>query len=407
MIIRQMDMKTDFLNGELDEKVDLTKELLSLRFSMKDIEEADVILGIKIHHESNRIEISQSHYIKKALKYLKKTMDYKLTYTGYPLVLEGYIDTSWINNYEDNSFTSGGVFLICKGAISWASKKQTCITGTIIESKFMALAAAGKETEWLRNLILKILLWSKLITPIFIRWDSAATLAKAYSKMHNRKSRHLGLLTMSVLGDDKEALAFEEDEPDDLANKDALAFEMSEKEALDFLPPVGKTCTSELAEVYYECMEPFKSLMCLWVRSRSIAVIWLEKVVTPLIEPPIKGFTAATAVLKPEHLKVDKTRVTSSIHIESPTSPTNNLFDVGSRRISITQAAHSKTTDQIIESVHWKSFGENVGQLLIGLAKVQLNRTFFYVLLDEMVSDRYMFHSGVLNWVAGYGNGGF
>nr|GEW63141.1 hypothetical protein [Tanacetum cinerariifolium] len=51
------------------------------------------------------------------------------------------------------------------------------------------------------------------------------------------------------------------------------------------------------AEVYYECMEPFKSLMYLWVRSKSIAAIWLEKVVTPLIDPIIKGFAAASAVL--------------------------------------------------------------------------------------------------------------
>nr|GFB08189.1 hypothetical protein [Tanacetum cinerariifolium] len=68
------------------------------------------------------------------------------------------------------------------------------------------------------------------------------------------------------------------------------------------------SCTSERAEVYYECMEPFKSLMRLWVRSRSVAVIWLEKVVTPLIEPAIKDFAAASTVLKPERLKVDKTR---------------------------------------------------------------------------------------------------
>nr|GEW32133.1 hypothetical protein [Tanacetum cinerariifolium] len=42
------------------------------------------------------------------------------------------------------------------------------------------------------------------------------------------------------------------------------------------------------------------------VRSKSIAAIWLEKVVTPLIVPTIKGFAAASAVLKPEHLKVDR-----------------------------------------------------------------------------------------------------
>ncbi|GKE45977.1 hypothetical protein Tco_1473261, partial [Tanacetum coccineum] len=105
--------------------------------------------------------------------------------------LEGYTDASWISNSEDNSSTSGWVFLLGGCAISWASKKQTCITGSTMESGFVALAAAGKEAEWLRNLILEITLWSKPIAPIFIRCDSAATLAKAYSQMYNGKSRHL------------------------------------------------------------------------------------------------------------------------------------------------------------------------------------------------------------------------
>nr|GEV27826.1 retrovirus-related Pol polyprotein from transposon TNT 1-94 [Tanacetum cinerariifolium] len=96
----------------------------------------------------------------------------------------------------------------------------------------------------------------------------------------------------------------------------------------------GRSCTSERAKVHYECMGLFKSLKCLWVRSKSIATIWLEKVVTPLIAPAIKGFAAASAVLKSEHLKVDK-------H-ESPTSPTKSLFDVGSRRISIVTVNISK-----------------------------------------------------------------
>nr|GEV00523.1 zinc finger, CCHC-type [Tanacetum cinerariifolium] len=85
LIIHQMDMKTSFLNRELEEevymnqplgfimpgnenKVDLTKEFLSSRFFMKDMREVDVILGIRIKHESNGIAISQSHYIEKVLK---------------------------------------------------------------------------------------------------------------------------------------------------------------------------------------------------------------------------------------------------------------------------------------------------------------------------------------------------
>ncbi|GKF80727.1 zinc finger, CCHC-type containing protein, partial [Tanacetum coccineum] len=44
-------------------QVDLIKEFLSSKFSMKDMGEANVILGIRIKHESNGIAISQSHYI--------------------------------------------------------------------------------------------------------------------------------------------------------------------------------------------------------------------------------------------------------------------------------------------------------------------------------------------------------
>ncbi|GKD14600.1 hypothetical protein Tco_1199007 [Tanacetum coccineum] len=79
----------------------------------------------------------------------------------------------------DSSSTSGWVFLLGRCAISRASKKQTCITGSTMKSEFVALVAAGKETEWLRNLILEIPIWPKPIALIFIHCDSAVTLAKA------------------------------------------------------------------------------------------------------------------------------------------------------------------------------------------------------------------------------------
>ncbi|GKB49190.1 hypothetical protein Tco_0899943 [Tanacetum coccineum] len=62
-----------------------------------------------------------------------------------------------------------------------------------MESEFVALAATGKKVEWLRNLILDILLWSKPISPISIHCDSVVTLVKANSQMYNENSRHLGV----------------------------------------------------------------------------------------------------------------------------------------------------------------------------------------------------------------------
>nr|GEU37603.1 zinc finger, CCHC-type [Tanacetum cinerariifolium] len=62
LVIHQMDVKITFLN------VDKTKKFLSSRFSMKDMGEANIILGIKIKRENKGIVITQSHYIEKIFK---------------------------------------------------------------------------------------------------------------------------------------------------------------------------------------------------------------------------------------------------------------------------------------------------------------------------------------------------
>nr|GFA41663.1 zinc finger, CCHC-type [Tanacetum cinerariifolium] len=53
--------------------------------------------------------------------------------------LEPCKDASWINHVEDSSSTSGCVFLLWGCVILWAFKKQTCITGSTMESEFAAL----------------------------------------------------------------------------------------------------------------------------------------------------------------------------------------------------------------------------------------------------------------------------
>ena len=58
------------------------------------------------------------HGVKRVLGYLMKTKDYGLNYIGYPSVLEGYTDASWMTNQEDHSSTSGWIFLLGGGAIS-------------------------------------------------------------------------------------------------------------------------------------------------------------------------------------------------------------------------------------------------------------------------------------------------
>ncbi|GKA35875.1 zinc finger, CCHC-type containing protein [Tanacetum coccineum] len=238
LIIHQMDVKTTFSNGELDEKQALkqwhqkfdeivlsngyllnqadkcTKELLSSRFSMKDTREADVIFGIRIKHESNGIAISQSHYIEKVLKkfnYFDCTPVSTLMDTSEKMMLNNGQAVSQLEyssvisclmyamtcTRPNIAFIVGNLSsypLVLEGYTyaSWISNIEDNLS-TNGWGFLLGGEAAGKEAELLRNLILEILLWSKPITPISIHCDSAATLAKAYSQMYNGKSRHLGV----------------------------------------------------------------------------------------------------------------------------------------------------------------------------------------------------------------------
>ncbi|GKE21657.1 hypothetical protein Tco_1433169 [Tanacetum coccineum] len=138
---------------------------------------------------------SQDHWkaIGRIFGYLKRTRQLALYYDRFPVVLEGYSYASWITGSSDSKSTTGWIFTLGGGAVCWGSKKQTCITHSTMEAEFLALAAAGKEAEWLRNMLLDIELWPKPMPAISLHCDSQSTLSRAYNKVYNGKSRHISL----------------------------------------------------------------------------------------------------------------------------------------------------------------------------------------------------------------------
>jgi hypothetical protein len=62
-----------------------------------------------------------------------------------------------------------------------------------MESEFIDMAAAGKEVEWLRNMLFDIKLWPQPMSAIFLYCDSEATMSRAYNNIYNGKSRHISI----------------------------------------------------------------------------------------------------------------------------------------------------------------------------------------------------------------------
>jgi hypothetical protein len=93
----------------------------------------------------------------RVLHYLRDTKDKVLVLGGNSsVVLEGYVDAGFAGDLDSRFSTSGYVFYVFGGAVSWASKKQNSVATSAVEAEFMASSLAIKEANWLRFLLEEI-----------------------------------------------------------------------------------------------------------------------------------------------------------------------------------------------------------------------------------------------------------
>ncbi|CAI0405434.1 unnamed protein product [Linum tenue] len=130
---------------------------------------------------------------KRVLRYLKGTTKSGIWYKrlGGESRLLGYTDSDYAGDVDDRRSTSGYVFFLAGGAISWASKKQPVVTLSTTEAEFIAAAYCVAHCVWLKR-ILESLGWnssSEGCTTILCDNSSAIKLSKN-PVLHGR-SKHI------------------------------------------------------------------------------------------------------------------------------------------------------------------------------------------------------------------------
>ena len=85
------------------------------------------------------------------MRHLSGTLDYGLLY-GYNDNFAGFSDADWAGDCSDRKSTSGFVFMLSGAAISWNSKKQTCVALSTAEAEYIALAETAQEAVWVQKL---------------------------------------------------------------------------------------------------------------------------------------------------------------------------------------------------------------------------------------------------------------
>ena len=92
--------------------------------------------------------------VKRIFKYIRGTLKLGIFYDcNLKLRLNCYSDADYAADCKTRRSTSGFVFSLGSGAISWSSQRQKCVALSTAESEYYAASHAVKELVWLKQLM--------------------------------------------------------------------------------------------------------------------------------------------------------------------------------------------------------------------------------------------------------------
>ena len=103
----------------------------------------------------------------------------------------GYTDSSFYSNPDDSKSTSGFLFTLNKGAVSWKSSKQTTIADSTTEIEYIAGSDAAKEAVWLEKFITDLGVVPSILDPIPVLCDNNGAITQAKEPRSHLKSKHI------------------------------------------------------------------------------------------------------------------------------------------------------------------------------------------------------------------------
>ncbi|KAH9780110.1 hypothetical protein KPL71_007953 [Citrus sinensis] len=129
--------------------------------------------------------------VKHIMKYLKRIKNYMLVYSGDELIPVGYTDSDFMSYKDSRKSTSGYVFTLGSGAISWRSVKQSCIADPTTEAEYMAASEAAKEAVWLRKFLQDLEVVPAVTAPLKLLCDNSGAVAQSKEPRNHKKQKHI------------------------------------------------------------------------------------------------------------------------------------------------------------------------------------------------------------------------
>ena len=135
--------------------------------------------------------------VKHILRYIKGTMELKLTYRSDGLntmssnLCKGYSDADHAGDLDTRRSTSGFLIKMGTGAVSWSAKKQTVVADSSTEAEYVSASSAGREILWMRSLLQE--LGMEIEGPSTLHVDNLSALRVLKNPEHHGRMKHIDI----------------------------------------------------------------------------------------------------------------------------------------------------------------------------------------------------------------------
>ena len=121
----------------------------------------------------------------RVIHYLYSHREVGLCFTHDKAPMSGMSDSDWGVRYS----TSGSVFHYCHAAISFSSRKQSCVALSSCEAEIMAASEAAKEAVYLDTFLHELGFGSD--RPVSLAVDNTGARDLAYNPEHHQRTKHI------------------------------------------------------------------------------------------------------------------------------------------------------------------------------------------------------------------------
>ena len=109
------------------------------------------------------------------------------------LHIERYSDSDFTKDVDDRKSTSGYVFTLTGGAISWKSSKQTVTASSMMYVKFVACYETMGQVNWLKKFMSGLKVVDDIHRPLKLYYDNEPVVCYAHNNKSSGAAKHIDI----------------------------------------------------------------------------------------------------------------------------------------------------------------------------------------------------------------------